>query len=74
MLNSIVPKWNFTEGGLLEISAEINNAAALIKKEFLQDLGAGKRRIKRRFMYLTQGEAKRVMEVYLRVLFAENVA
>lgn len=72
LLRSIKGNYTIREEGELQIFVELTNAAARAKKEFLQDLGVGRRRIKRRFIYWNQGEAKEIMNTYFKTLFSES--
>jgi len=52
----------------VELFARVKGSSAQQKKRWLQDMGAGRNRIKRRFMYFTKAEGRRIVNVMLRAI------
>lgn len=56
-------------GDQVSIEAVFSSGSAQQKKKWLQDLGAGAGRIKRRFVYVNKAEAHRVTRLFMQTLF-----
>jgi hypothetical protein len=68
LLGSLVGDAKFEADGRLRISVDHSTADAKRKKVFLQDIGVGPTRIKRRYLYLNKTEIRRDLRIFYKSL------